>query len=236
MKTSLAAIVMASAIAAPAVAQQSVARQWNDEQLAAIRRDLARPTVHARNLYHVSAAMWDAWAAFDPDALPAIAVNIPDMTAGDVNAARNMAISYAAYRVLNNRFSTGPGAAVSLAAFTSRMNALGYNPSYTGTAGGTPADLGNAIAAAVIAHGLTDGSNQQNGYANQQYVSINDPLIVDLPGNPWAINPSRYQPLALDFFVDQNGNPIPGGFPPFLSPEWGFVTPFALTPSDRTVQ
>ena len=64
MKTSLAAIVVASAIAAPAVAQQSVARQWNDEQLAAIRRDLARPTVHARNLYHVSAAMWDAWAAY----------------------------------------------------------------------------------------------------------------------------------------------------------------------------
>jgi hypothetical protein len=156
MKTSLAAIVVASAIAAPAVAQQSVARQWNDEQLAAIRRDLARPTVHARNLYHVSAAMWDAWAAFEPAADAVIAVNIPDMSASDVNAARNMAISYAAYRVLNNRFSTGPGAAVSLAAFTARMNALGYDPSYTGTTGSTPADLGNAIGAAVIAYGLAD--------------------------------------------------------------------------------
>lgn len=228
--------MVASTMVASSALAQSVARQWNDEQLAAIRRDLARPTVHARNLYHVSAAMWDAWAAFDPGADAVIAVNVPDMSAGDVIAARNMAVSYAAYRVLNNRFSTGPGAAVSLAAFTARMNVLGYDPSYTGTTGGTPADLGNAIAAAVIAHGLADGSNQQNGYANQQYVTINDPLIVDLPGNPWAINPSRYQPLALDFFVDQNGNPIPGGFPPFLSPEWGFVTPFALTPADRTVQ
>ena len=35
----------------------SEARQWNEELLDAIRRDLARPTVHARNLYHVSAAM-----------------------------------------------------------------------------------------------------------------------------------------------------------------------------------
>ena len=31
----------------------------------AIRRDFPAPTVHARNLYHASAAMWDAWAAYD---------------------------------------------------------------------------------------------------------------------------------------------------------------------------
>ena len=44
----------------------SVARYWNEALLDAIRRDLPAPTVHARNLFHVSAAMWDAWAAFDP--------------------------------------------------------------------------------------------------------------------------------------------------------------------------
>jgi len=227
--------MVASTMVSSSSLAQSVARQWNDEQLAAIRLDLARPTVTARNLYHVSAAMWDAWAAFDPAAAAVIAVDIPDMSAGDVSAARNMAISYAAYRVLNNRYASSPNAAASLAAFTARMNTLGYDPTYTGTAGGTPADLGNAIGAAVIAFGLVDGSNQQNAYANQQYVPINPPLIVDLPGNSWAIHPSRYQPLALDF-IDQNGIPIPGGFPPFLSAEWGFVTPFALTPADRTVQ
>ena len=40
----------------------SVARQWNEVLLEAIRNDFARPTVHARNLCHVSAAMYDAWA------------------------------------------------------------------------------------------------------------------------------------------------------------------------------
>ena len=40
----------------------SIARRWDEQALAAIRRDLPRPTVHARNLFHVSAAMWDAWA------------------------------------------------------------------------------------------------------------------------------------------------------------------------------
>lgn len=47
--------------------EHSVARQWNEELLNAIRNDFARPTIHARNLYHVSAAMWDAWAAYTPD-------------------------------------------------------------------------------------------------------------------------------------------------------------------------
>ena len=34
--------------------------------LDAIRRDTPAPTVHARNLFHTSAAIWDAWAAYDP--------------------------------------------------------------------------------------------------------------------------------------------------------------------------
>ena len=45
---------------------RSVARLWDEVLLDAIRRDIPRPTVHARNLYHMSAAMWDAWAAYDP--------------------------------------------------------------------------------------------------------------------------------------------------------------------------
>src|SRR5919112_4509863 len=45
---------------------RSVARVWDDALLEAIRRDVPAPTVHARNLFHVSVAMWDAWAAYDP--------------------------------------------------------------------------------------------------------------------------------------------------------------------------
>ncbi len=41
-------------------AQHSIARQWNEMVLEAIRADFARPTVHARNLFHTSAAMYDA--------------------------------------------------------------------------------------------------------------------------------------------------------------------------------
>ncbi|MBT6880941.1 MAG: hypothetical protein HOA34_00890, partial [Flavobacterium sp.] len=49
-------------------AQNSVARDWNDEILEAIRNDYARPTVHARNLFHSSMVMYDAWAIFDESA------------------------------------------------------------------------------------------------------------------------------------------------------------------------
>jgi hypothetical protein len=44
----------------------SVARRWDEALLDAIRRALPNPPVHARNLFHTSVAMWDAWAAYDP--------------------------------------------------------------------------------------------------------------------------------------------------------------------------
>ena len=43
--------------------EQTMARVWNEALLHAIRNDLARPTVHARNLHHWSMACYDAWAA-----------------------------------------------------------------------------------------------------------------------------------------------------------------------------
>ena len=54
-------------------------------------------------------------------------------------------------------------------------------------------------------------------------------------GNPSIIDSNRWQALALDFFIDQSGIPFPLGVPPFLSPEWGTVTPFALSSDDLTI-
>ena len=46
----------------------SVARIWNEVLLEGIRNDFARPTVHARNLWHSSILMYDAWAVYTPSA------------------------------------------------------------------------------------------------------------------------------------------------------------------------
>ena len=102
--------------------QWSVARAWDEALLDAIRRALPNPPVHARNLFHTSAAMWDAWAAYDPQASGYL-VKEKD-TAPDVAAARNEAISYAAYRVLTARYIKAVGADKSLSEFDDLMDSL----------------------------------------------------------------------------------------------------------------
>jgi len=57
--------------------------------------------------------------------------------------------------------------------------------------------------------------------------------VMNLPGNPNISDLDRWQPLTLDVFIDQAGNPIPVNTPDFLSPEWGNVSPFAMTDLDR---
>ena len=100
----------------------TVARRWNEVLLNAIRRDVPAPTVHARNLFHTSAAMWDAWAAFDETAA-GIFVD-EKHSARDVTAARNEAISYAAFRVLESRYLDSIGAVDTIPEFDRLMEAL----------------------------------------------------------------------------------------------------------------
>ena len=208
----------------------SVAREWNELLLDSIRRDFARPTVHARNLYHTSAAMWDAWAAYDEQADQVF--HQEKQSADDIQAAREEAISFAMYRLLRERFAASPAAVDMLPRYDQLMDDLGYDRSNESIVGDTPAALGNRIAASIIEFGLSDGSNEQNGYENQYYTPLNPPLLPDFPGNPDIIDPNRWQPLALEYFVDQSGNPIPTGYPDFLSPEWGDVAPFSLNDND----
>ncbi|MBK9637105.1 MAG: VCBS repeat-containing protein [Bacteroidetes bacterium] len=224
----------------------NIARQWNEMLLASIRRDFARPTVHARNLFHHSSAMWDAWAAYDNNSIEFLLgktvgaftcpfTGIP--ASSNIAEDRRKAISYASYRLLRHRFANSPQAALLMTAYDVHMDSLGYDKNFIDTiyASGDARALGNYIAAKYIAFGLQDGSNEQNAYANTSYTPVNPPLIVDLPGNPSMTNLNRWQPLTLDLFIDQSGNPIPGATPAALSPEWGQVIPFALSPADMVI-
>ncbi len=238
IQRSVVSLVIALLFSGVAAAEQSIARQWNEELLDAIRIDFARPTVHARNLFHVSAAVWDAWAAYDRVAgtyLHHERAWQSTSDPGDVRLARAETISYAAYRILSSRFATSPGADRSLPTFDAKMDELGYDRGFTSTLGDSPAALGNRIAQTVLEFGAKDNANEAGGYANLHYEPINPPLLPALPGNPDIVDPNRWQPLVLDFFVDQAGNPFFDGVPEFLSPEWGQVDPFALSPSDLTV-
>ena len=240
----IAAVILFAQTAAGA--EHSVARAWNEVLLEAIRHDFARPTVHARNLFHTSVALYDAWAVYDPVAatflLGRTVDGFPVAFSGverpaDVRGAREEAMSYAAYRLLTHRFQNSPGAAGSRASFDSLLAALGYDASFTSTdyANGPPAALGNYLGQALIDFGFQDGSNEAGGYANQHYLPVNPTLIPIVPGNPDIVDPNRWQPLTLDVYIDQSGHVIPNSTPAFLGPEWGRVAPFALTSGDRSV-
>ncbi len=218
---------------APRSTGESVARQWNEVLLDSIRVDKARPTVHARNLYHISAAMYDAWAAYDTVADQVF--HSERQSAADIEAARHEAISMAAYRVMLHRFQNSVGAAQSLPLMHALMDTLGYDKTDTSAVGDTPSALGNRIANTIIAAGTTDNSNEQNDYANLFYSTVNEPLFPDFPGNPDISDANRWQPLAIEYYTDQGGNIIPLGSLTFLSPEWGHVDGFALTDGDLTM-
>jgi hypothetical protein len=221
-----------------AVAAESVARIWDEELLHAISADTARPTVHARNLYHLSTGMYDAWAAYDNVARQN--VHKEKATAANIEAARNEAISYAAYNIILHRFVTGPagvgpGRVGTQAALRQQMLNLGFNPDNTSTVGDSPAALGNRVAQSVINYGLSDGANEAGNYASvPPYTPVNPPLTFDLPGTTMN-DPNAWQQLHfLGGRIDQFGRPINESTQGNLSPRWGNVKPFGMTAADRS--
>ena len=223
---------MAGATLTPAIANaQTVARQWNEVLLDSIRIDFPAPTVHSRNLYHASAAMYDAWAAYDNTAVGSFFTE--KHTAGDVAAARNEAISYAAYRVLSHRYSLAVDPITSQGNFDGLMGNLGYDTNITTTVGDTPAAIGNRIAQTILSATLNDGSNEANSYVdNTGYTPTNAPMIVDHPSvtgpnGPALADLNRWQPLYIDSAFTQNGL-IGSDLQEYVGPHWGNVETFAL--------
>ena len=223
----------AIACAAPPAShpEWSVARRWDEALLDAIRRALPNPPVHARNLFHTSVAMWDAWAAYDPTASGYI-VKEKD-AASDITAARNEAISYAAYRVLTSRFIKAVGASDSLSEFDNVMDSLCYPLNLKSTVGNDPAAVGNRIGQAVLDYGLNDGSNQAGGYADPSYKPVNPPLVVAQPGTSMT-DPNRWQPLQILHMISQNGIPVTNGVQQNVGPQWGHVKSFGLPDGGTT--
>ncbi len=133
----------------PTLETHSVARVWNEALLLSIRHDWARPTVHARNLWHASALMYDAWAAWAAPApvgpkpwllgdtvhgyscdFEGLALNLDTI---DVDEARQRSISFGAYRLLKHRFSNAPRAERISVHLDSQMEAMGYDTAWTST-------------------------------------------------------------------------------------------------------
>lgn len=245
MPTSVATVTAYYLPGVPTTAEVSAVRRWNEVLLAAIRNDYARPTVHARNLFHISAAQYDIWAVLSRDVNPQpkawlVDAGEPiDCPADDLSvfefdeADIETAISFATFRLIRHRFSRSPGQGQIVRDTKALMSFLGHdlndeNVDYTT---GSASAFGNYVATCYVALGEQDGANEDDDYKNKSYVPVNPALEPHLPGNPDIVNLNRWQPLKLESFVDQAGNPIDEP-PEFLSPEWGSVLSFALTSSD----
>ena len=243
-------VYSSSIVARQSAVESTVARQWNDVLLEAIRGDFARPTVHARNLFHCSVACFDAFAAYDNvdttiflgrtwqgfecDLDPAL-LTIPGDAQG-IREAQEMAMSYAAYRLLSHRFASSPSANATEDELELLMAELGYNANNTSTDYSLgAAELGNYIGEQLIAFGLQDGANESGGYANLYYTSANADLELAASGNSGLTDPNSWQPLSIPVFVDQSGNVL-SETPDFLGAEWGGVQPFALADSVKEVK
>jgi hypothetical protein len=207
----------------------SVARVWDETLLSLIRQVVPAPTVHARNLFHTSAAMWDAWAAYDSTASGYFVTE--KQRAGDVAEAREAAMSYAAYRILLWRYATVSDLAEAPDQLDAVMASLCYRTDYDTTEGDSPAALGNRIAAAILEAGANDGSLEEQRYVDMSHQVANPPLEVAQPGTV-MLDPNRWQPLSLAKQIAQNGLPIPGKVQSFIGPHWGHVTSFALPASE----
>lgn len=114
----------------------SIARRWNEQTLAAIRVNIPMPTVHARNLFHSSAAMYDAWAAYDSKAKGWLFKNKYSNSTSLIKSSREMAMSFAAYKILTHRYKTNapttnnPAADLVAGNMAKEFRSQCYNPDF----------------------------------------------------------------------------------------------------------
>ncbi|HEV2013642.1 MAG TPA: vanadium-dependent haloperoxidase [Candidatus Dormibacteraeota bacterium] len=209
----------------------SVALLWNAAALQGVRDSKLGPPMVARALAIVHTCIFDAWAAYDHQAIGTRLGGALRRPARERTLANSKkAISFAAYRAAVDLF---PGDRVSV--FDPLMRQLGYDPANTTKDITTPAGVGNVAARAVLESRHRDGANQlgdepggKPGVAYSDYTgytSTNDPMDLR-PGakfDPSAVHdPNRWQPLR---YIDASGANF---VQPFVGAHWQHVTPFAL--------
>src|SRR5829696_9011512 len=141
--TLVALSLWSTAVTVNGAASNSIARVWNERALAAIRVDTPHPPAQARNYFSFSVCMYDAWAAYDSNAVGYVYRG--KHTAPNIAVARSNAVSYEAFRLLRERHVYSRTASNTLVLDTNLMVALGYDPSNTNRDTSTPTGVGNSV-------------------------------------------------------------------------------------------
>ena len=213
--------------APPKAPARSAAYDWLDVALEATAREHdrngPRPTVGSRMLGIVVTCMYDAWAAYDDKAVGTrLGGKLRRPPAERTPANKESAIAYATYRALLYLFPEDEKW------ITAEARQRGVDPKQSSTDPATPAGVGNAAAAAVVAFRRHDGANQHGdevGSDGKPYTDWTFYRCVNTTDR--LVDPDCWQPIPFD---DGKGGTVTLGF---LTPHWYRVTPFALKRSDQ---
>ncbi|WP_019507819.1 vanadium-dependent haloperoxidase [Pleurocapsa sp. PCC 7319] len=200
---------------------------WDRAVQQAVINTSPGPTVASRAYAIVHTAMFDAWAAYDPQAISTqLEDDLQRPTAEITDANKSEAMSYSAYRVLTTLFPD------QVAIFDELMQELGLDPNNTTTDTTTAAGIGNVSATALLEFRTQDGSNQlgndPNGTLGVPYSDISGYQPINQLGE--TINIEHWTPERVP--IDSQ----PGeeeSIQEFLTPQWGEVIPFGLESGDQ---
>ena len=203
-----------------------VSRFWNEVILHSIRGDLARPTVTARNLFHLSALMWDVYAKYhSKENYFSYSVNDPETK---TQSAFEKTLSFAAHEFLKQRYKLSPA------------NTGDNYPEYEITGddeedyrtdlfldralkrmghaledSSQEAKLGRAMAQELIESQLNDGSREVHNYAAEESYVLTNQTILDISQTGIrppldlgvGINPMTYYQLFWeDYYLTEDLN------------------------------
>lgn len=235
---------------------QSAARIWMNHYLEAIKKDGLGPTVHARNMYHISAAMYDVWTVYNSTKGESVFLGkiirdfdfkfehfpIPENS----DSAEFVSISFAAFRLIELRFNEYSSKLRVMDDLIFLMEELGLDPYFRSTdyQNGNAAALGNYVAELIYDFGLTEPAGDLEGYEGPGLNPVNARLMPNFPGNRTLLYPNRWQPLSVIDYINKKGwdttllewnyvliqpNDV------FLTPHWGQITPFAMDTSELKI-
>ncbi|MBO0913732.1 vanadium-dependent haloperoxidase [Streptomyces laculatispora] len=199
--------------------KDNVVLQWNQTTYDALVKKAAevnglqRPPLGSRSLAIVHTCMYDAWSAYDARAVGTqLGDDLRQPYHKRTLANRKTAINYAAYDALNYLYPEFKSD------FDAKMMALGMDPANTSRDTRTSAGVAHTACDAVIADRRTDGSNQENAFADTTgYTAFNPPQDLAALDKSTVLDPVRWTPLSTN-----------GVVPPFVTPQWGGMKPFAI--------
>lgn len=203
------------------------AYQWSQMAILGTANDTdrfkPRPTITSRYLGLIFVSVFDAWSRYDEKAIPVYLTGVERRPETERNLSnKEIAISYAAYRALNEYYFTDKQL------WMDYMVELGLDPNNDSMDPNTPEGIGNLAAKAVIEARKGDGSNmygEEEGSNGEPYYNYVNYKPINSPDKNVDID--RWQPK---YFSDGNG----GQFAPeCLTPFWDKVKPIALASGDQ---